>query len=195
MMRPLFVEFPEDPSVWTVDTQYMLGRNLMVVPVFNEDGWVEYYLPKGRWFGLIDEKFRDGPGWVREQHDFMSLPVLVREGAVVVMGKGLRAFEGGQATREGPGNTKRGAVYDYTEDITVMVNSSEDGKMEVEVEIPDSSRPGEVAAKVRVQWKAVAGGPLVEVVAGELKGGWRIKLLDDGVEAVIELDAGTGRVY
>lgn len=49
VMRPMFMEFPDDPAVWTLDRQYMLGPDLLVAPVFSRQGDVEYYLPKGRW--------------------------------------------------------------------------------------------------------------------------------------------------
>ncbi|KXN84857.1 Alpha-xylosidase [Leucoagaricus sp. SymC.cos] len=36
MMRPLFFEFPEDRTSWTIDEAYMLGVNLYVAPVFSD---------------------------------------------------------------------------------------------------------------------------------------------------------------
>ncbi|KXN92522.1 Alpha-xylosidase [Leucoagaricus sp. SymC.cos] len=36
MMRPLFFEFPEDRTSWTIDEAYMLGINLYVAPVFSD---------------------------------------------------------------------------------------------------------------------------------------------------------------
>jgi len=35
MMRPLFFEFPEDKTAWTIDEAYMLGEDLYVAPVFS----------------------------------------------------------------------------------------------------------------------------------------------------------------
>ncbi|KAF2803318.1 uncharacterized protein BDZ99DRAFT_512125 [Mytilinidion resinicola] len=87
MLRAAFLEYPEDPAVWYLDTQYFLGSILLVAPVFTEDGSVTYYIPKGEWYGLLDGKIRTGPGYVTETHDFFSLPVLLRPGAVVAQGK------------------------------------------------------------------------------------------------------------
>jgi len=49
VMRPMFLEFPDDPACEHLDRQYMLGGSLLVAPVFREDGIVDYYLPDGVW--------------------------------------------------------------------------------------------------------------------------------------------------
>ena len=38
MMRAMVLEFPDDPTCEDIDTQYMLGDDLLVAPVFREDG-------------------------------------------------------------------------------------------------------------------------------------------------------------
>ncbi|KAF8862677.1 hypothetical protein BDZ45DRAFT_585053 [Acephala macrosclerotiorum] len=90
MLRATFLEFPEDRSTWHLDTQYMLGPSLLVAPIFNVEGKVEYYVPKGEWYGILDGKVRKGPGYVVEKHGFESLPLLVRPGSAIVLGKGGR---------------------------------------------------------------------------------------------------------
>ena len=86
MMRPMLLEFPEDPACETLDRQYMLGGSLLVAPIFRKDGSVDYYLPEGRWTNLITGEGKDGGRWTRETHDFMSLPLMVRPGTVLPMG-------------------------------------------------------------------------------------------------------------
>lgn len=39
-MRPMLLEFPDDPATPTVDRHYLLGPDLLVAPVFSEDGVV-----------------------------------------------------------------------------------------------------------------------------------------------------------
>ncbi|GAB4083795.1 alpha-xylosidase [Myceligenerans cantabricum] len=53
MMRAMVLEFPGDRAAHTVDTQYMLGDDLLVAPVFRADGQVSYYLPAGEWTRLL----------------------------------------------------------------------------------------------------------------------------------------------
>lgn len=68
----------------------MFGPNILVAPIFNAEGEVTYYVPRGRWVGLLDRKERTGPGWFTETHDFSSLPVLIREGSAIVLGNQAR---------------------------------------------------------------------------------------------------------
>jgi alpha-D-xyloside xylohydrolase len=80
MMRPMFLEFPDDRNCYTIDQQYMLGPDLLVAPVFNAEGTVEFYLPEGNWTNYFTKQVVEGGCWVIEQHGFDSLPLYVREG-------------------------------------------------------------------------------------------------------------------
>ena len=86
MMRAMIMEFPDDPACDTLDRQYMLGGSLLVAPVFSEDGSVDYYLPNGRWTHLLSGEVQEGGRWYRSVYDFFSLPLFVRQGAVIGWG-------------------------------------------------------------------------------------------------------------
>src|SRR3954449_860160 len=43
MMRAMVLEFPDDPGCAHLERQYMLGSDLLVAPVFNDEGEVSYY--------------------------------------------------------------------------------------------------------------------------------------------------------
>ena len=62
LMRPLFLEFPEDPKAWANEDQYMFGPKYLVAPVF-DFGVRErrVYLPSGTWSNLHDGKTFVGP--------------------------------------------------------------------------------------------------------------------------------------
>ena len=83
VMRPMQLEFPDDPAVGHLDRQYLLGPSLLVAPVFSATGEVEYYLPAGRWTNWFTREVAEGGGWRREVHDFDRVPLWVREGAIV----------------------------------------------------------------------------------------------------------------
>ncbi|MFC5382482.1 alpha-xylosidase [Aquipuribacter nitratireducens] len=85
VMRPMVLAFPDDPAVEHLDRQYMLGPDLLVAPVMSADGDVTYYLPAGEWTNLLTGETA-GPGWRRERHGFDSVPLWVRDGAVLVTG-------------------------------------------------------------------------------------------------------------
>ncbi|WP_353082701.1 alpha-xylosidase [Tessaracoccus lapidicaptus] len=118
VMRPLFLEFPEDPGAAMVDLQYMLGDQLLVSPIFSDDGRVTYYVPAGRWTNVLDGAVVEGPGWRTEAHGFDSLPLLARPGAVIPWG----------AVADRPD-------YDWAEGVELTAYGFEPGMSRV-VEIP-----------------------------------------------------------
>ena len=86
VMRPMMMEFPEDPACEYLDRQYMLGDRLLVAPIFREDGKVTYYIPVGEWFNILTGEKITGGVWRTERHGFMTMPLLVRGGTVLPMG-------------------------------------------------------------------------------------------------------------
>ena len=86
MLRAMMLEFPDDPACDYLDRQYMLGDSLAVAPVFTEAGDVQFYLPEGRWTHLWHNDEVQGSRWHKQQHDFMSLPVYVRDNTLLALG-------------------------------------------------------------------------------------------------------------
>jgi Alpha-glucosidases, family 31 of glycosyl hydrolases len=79
VLRAMFIEYPDDPACAYLDRQYMLGSNLLVAPVFREDGEVTYYLPEGDWEQYITGEVVKGGRWITEKHGFLSLPIYVKK--------------------------------------------------------------------------------------------------------------------
>jgi alpha-D-xyloside xylohydrolase len=86
MMRPMVVEFPDDPASAYLDRQYMLGPDLLVAPVMSAEGAVTFYVPAGTWTHLLSGEELTGPAWLTRTYDFDSLPVLARPGSVIPFG-------------------------------------------------------------------------------------------------------------
>jgi alpha-D-xyloside xylohydrolase len=76
----------------------------MVSPVFSASGDVLYYLPEGTWTHLLSGEKREGGKWMRENYDYFSLPLFVRENTILPIG----------------GNDQR-PDYDYGKDLTLRV--------------------------------------------------------------------------
>jgi alpha-D-xyloside xylohydrolase len=83
----MLLEFPDDLSARHAETQYMLGDSILVAPVMSADGQVDVYVPEGTWTSLLDGSKVTGPRWVRQRHAMDSLPVLVRPGTVLPLGR------------------------------------------------------------------------------------------------------------
>lgn len=97
VMRAMMLEFPNDPTCAYLDKQYMLGDAVLVAPVFSFDGSVEYYLPEGKWTNLLSDQEYEGGKWVKEIHDCLSVPVLVREGYAIPVSLGFAIEDGFKA--------------------------------------------------------------------------------------------------
>lgn len=83
LLRPLFFEFPEDHTVWNIDDQYMLGKDLLVAPYFSQASERLVYLPPGGWFDYQTGERYQGGGWITLPLDEIPVVLLVRDGAVV----------------------------------------------------------------------------------------------------------------
>ncbi|MFV0374679.1 alpha-xylosidase [Microbacterium sp.] len=129
LMRPMVLEFPDDPTAAFLDRQYMLGPDVLVAPVFSASGEVAFYLPEGEWTGLLTGATVSGGRWIREVHGFDSLPIYVRPGAVIPWGARidrpdydyldglqLRVFPGGSGTAEVTVTTPTGQQHRFAVD-------------------------------------------------------------------------------
>lgn len=83
LMRPMLLEFPDDPATYTLDLQYMFGSELLVAPVFNERGERSVYLPAGRWIDFWTHEVFSGPRTLTLQVPLDVLPLYVRANALI----------------------------------------------------------------------------------------------------------------
>ena len=119
MMRPMMLEFPDDPACETLDREYMLGDALLVAPVFSSSGEVTYYVPEGTWLNILTGE-KVSHGWHKGTFDFLSLPLLQRPGTVIPFG---------------PVETR--PDYDYTDGLELQAYDIPEGA-EITVKIPDT---------------------------------------------------------
>lgn len=111
MMRAMVLEYPNDPTCEYLDKQYMLGDSLLVAPIFNEEGLGKYYLPAGNWTNYFTGEKKQGSAWYEEKHDYLSIPLFVKEGSIVAVGA-----------------KDDNADYDYAEDVLLKVYELKDGE-------------------------------------------------------------------
>lgn len=84
-MRPMFVDFPEDPAAWTVEDQFMLGPDILVAPV-TEPGAISrsVYLPTGTgWSDAWTGKSQEGGTALSVNTPLERIPIFLREGSTV----------------------------------------------------------------------------------------------------------------
>ncbi|MBN9328108.1 MAG: alpha-xylosidase, partial [Cellulomonas sp.] len=142
MLRHMLLEFGDDRSAFTAETQYMLGDSLLVAPVLSPDGVAEVYVPEGTWTSLLDGSTVTGPRWVNQVHGLDSLPVLVRPGTVLPIG----------AVTDRPD-------YDWTDGVTLRAFELADGDRR-EVVVPSSTDGAATTFVVRREGdRLLAEGP------------------------------------
>ncbi|MBI4926794.1 MAG: alpha-xylosidase, partial [Anaerolineae bacterium] len=157
MLRAMPLEFPQDPGCDTLDRQYMLGDNLLVAPVFTKDGQVDYYLPEGRWTHFLTGRVVEGGRWLREKHDFLSLPLMARPNSVIATG----------ANETQPD-------YNFADEVTLHIFEPAEG-MDTRLVIP--ALDGSPAGVVHVTYRH---SQLVVQVEGYLTH-WRVLLRGEAV--------------
>ncbi|GAA2655736.1 glycoside hydrolase family 31 protein [Streptomyces vastus] len=83
VMRPLFLEFPEDQATWSVDDAYLFGPDLLVAPVLTAGATARTaYLPAGaRWMDAWTGETYEGGAAVTVDAPLDRIPLFLRDGA------------------------------------------------------------------------------------------------------------------
>lgn len=163
LMRPMSLEFPHDPAAQYLDRQYMLGEDLMVAPVFSSDGVVEYYVPDGTWTNYLTRETVSGPKWVKGKFDYMSLPLMVRPGAMI-------------AVQEGRSDTDGDLLNGMTLKVFEPQSVSEEWKS---VELRHGFEENASTVNIRVRRR----GSVLEAEAADVNLSWKLQVGDDEVAA------------
>ena len=143
VMRPMVLEFQNDPSTYRLGLQYMLGSELLVAPIFNETSKRDIYLPKGRWIHYWDKKEYLGPIHLNWEAPMDSIPLFVRAGAIIPLAPEMN-YVGEkdwdpiivEVYPEGESTFK---IYDGDEEIDFTCQSDKGGLLIVSIQA--SSRP------------------------------------------------------
>ena len=83
MVRTLFFEYPEDPTSWFIEDEYLFGRDILVAPLMEDVSSRDVYLPPGLWTDYQSGKTYDGTGWHHISTGDIPVVMLVRDGAVI----------------------------------------------------------------------------------------------------------------
>ncbi len=109
-MRSMVLEYTKDRNCAYLDKQYMLGDNLLVAPIFNEDSLGIYYLPEGTWTDFLTGEVKEGGKWYEQKYDYLHLPLFAKPNSIIVMG----------STDEKPD-------YEYEKNTEIRIYALEDG--------------------------------------------------------------------
>jgi alpha-glucosidase (family GH31 glycosyl hydrolase) len=87
LMRPLAMEYPDDPNVWELGRQYLFGPDLLVAPVTRAGAthW-PVYLPAGLWYDFWTGERYEGGQAISVETPLDTMPLFARGGAIIPMG-------------------------------------------------------------------------------------------------------------
>lgn len=112
MMRSMVIAFSNDPACKYLDAQYMLGDNLLIAPVMNEEGIAEFYVPEGTWYDIITNDVYEGGRYYTRTCNYFEMPILARPNSIITFGE----FE------------TNNVIYDYLNNAEATIYNLEDGK-------------------------------------------------------------------
>jgi alpha-glucosidase len=91
ILRPLLMEFPDDASLYNLSDQYLFGPDILVAPILDEGATERnVYLPDGLWIDFWTDDLLRGPGSITVQAPLDTIPLFMRQGAVIPMGPDLQ---------------------------------------------------------------------------------------------------------
>jgi alpha-glucosidase len=94
LMRPLVLNYPDDPRAFELASEYLWGDDLLVAPV-TRDGARHWpvYLPRGKWYDFWTHEVHEGPASVSVAAPLERLPLFARAGALLPLGPVMQ-FDG-----------------------------------------------------------------------------------------------------
>ena len=182
-MRAMLLEFEEDPTCVYLDKQYMLGDSILVAPILNKESLGQYYLPAGTWTNFLTDEKVEGGRWIKEYHDYLSIPMLIRPNSLITLGANENVPD-----------------YDYADHVTIAAYTLEEGKIskaevinekeELELSVAVLRQDGAITMQykgVGKTWKMV----LKDIYNIQSIQGGIVKLEEDGIHISVQGKEGT----
>ena len=90
IMRALVLEYQDDPNVYEISDQYLLGDNLMICPVTTKGAKTRLvYLPQGNWINYWTGERLAGKEYYNVLTPLDEMPIFVKAGAIIPTQKPL----------------------------------------------------------------------------------------------------------
>jgi alpha-D-xyloside xylohydrolase len=114
LMRPLVMDFRNDPRAQNVGDQFLFGPSILVNPVTEPGATMRHlYLPASRWYDFWNGSSTEGGRFIDSSAPLGSIPLFIKAGAILPLGPDM------QYTTEKPSDPielriYRGADGDFT---------------------------------------------------------------------------------
>ena len=149
MMRPLVLAYQDDPNTFTLDDQYLFGRNLLVAPILDETNRRLVYLPGGEWVDYWSKETLSGGRWLTVDAPLHIMPLYVKAGEILPFGPKMQYVDErplDPLTLEiyVPAQNGRYTIHDEDRPDIEVAYQKDGNKLIVNI----SQTPGEVEVKV-----------------------------------------------
>jgi alpha-glucosidase (family GH31 glycosyl hydrolase) len=89
LVRPLYLEYPDDERAYGNPQEYLYGDSFLVAPIVSSGAKhvaiQKVWFPEGAWYGLFDGARHEGPSEAEFSADLSSFPVFARGGVPIPM--------------------------------------------------------------------------------------------------------------
>lgn len=88
IMRPLMLEYPNDPKTYQLNDQFMIGDNVMIAPIMSPEVTDRaVYFPEGQWIDYFSGETYEGKQVHLIYAELEKLPLFIRRGTIIANGK------------------------------------------------------------------------------------------------------------
>lgn len=86
--RPLYYEWPEENKAYSVEDEYLFGKDILVAPIAvpsMSDGrsMRQVWLPEGQWYDMTNHKLVDGNKDMENSYALDEIPYFIRSGSII----------------------------------------------------------------------------------------------------------------
>jgi alpha-glucosidase len=86
LMRPLIMEYPDDPNVVNLSDEWLMGPSLLAAPILQPGGKRTVYLPASKWYPFQSNAPADNGQTTQVTAGLGDIPIYVRAGTILPMG-------------------------------------------------------------------------------------------------------------
>ena len=92
MLRTLFFQYPQDPTSWFIEDQYLFGHDILVAPLLTANHSERLvYLPPGEWIDFQTGGSYAGEKWYKLRPTGIPCVIMVRNSAIIPQIKGAQS--------------------------------------------------------------------------------------------------------
>ncbi|WP_142301026.1 TIM-barrel domain-containing protein, partial [Bacillus sp. 7884-1] len=91
IVRPLVMEYPNDPETFQCSDEFLLGSKLLIAPILRPgQSHRSVYLPEGMWYDFWTHQKYEGGKYHLISADLDTLPIFIKAGTILPLGTAVK---------------------------------------------------------------------------------------------------------